>query len=45
MGDTPTSPVKGFALATFYWPSRIDSPRLRQTLNIAILFPYGEGTP
>ena len=45
MGDTPTSPVKGFALATLYWPSRIDSPHLRQTLNIAILFPYGEYTP
>ena len=45
MGDTPTSPVKGFALATLCWRSRIDSPRLRQTLYIAILFPYGEGTP
>ena len=45
MGDTPTSPVKGFALATLYWPLRIDSSRLRRTLIIAILFPYGEGTP
>ena len=31
MGDTPTSPVKGEALATLSWLSRIGRPRLWPT--------------
>ena len=45
MGDTPTSPGKGFALATLSWLTLIRCPRLRQTLIGAILRPYGAGTP
>ena len=45
MGDTPTSPGKGFALATLSWLSPIRRPRLWWTLIGAILRPYGAGTP
>ena len=45
MGDTPTSPVKGFALATLSWFSPIRRPRLWSTLIGGILCPYEAGTP
>ena len=45
MGDTPTSPVKDFALATLFWLSPIRRPRLWKTLIGAMFRPYGAGTP
>ncbi len=41
----PTSPGKGFALATLSWLSPIRRPRLWETLIGAILRPYEAGTP
>ena len=45
VGDTPTSPVKGEALATLSWLSPIRRPCLWWTLIGALLCPYGAGTP
>ena len=45
VGDTPTSHVKGCALATPSWLSSIRGPRLWQALIGTILRPHGAGTP
>ena len=45
MGDTPTSPVKGEALATLSWLSPIVRPRIWHTPISALLRPDGVGTP
>ena len=45
MGDTHTSPVKGFALATLSWRSPIGRPRIWHTPISAQLRPGEVGTP
>ncbi len=44
MGDTPTSPGKGFALATHFRPLPIRPPSPRRTLIGPTFHPYGAGT-